>query len=178
MHLEMMLVLFATLAIMQIVLFKWQQLHKKSFQVSFLNILWIQARIQRCVQPGFTKKSIKLLKCHYLILKSIHIIWDYFFNMHLLSLIKVCEFVWYVVVSLDVHHTGWLVPFHYNMDYFFHPNFTCYLESYKSPNATNYSKVFITCLCHHVLQISAGFCFMYNHVISPKDLTSQKYYKK
>ena len=34
MHLEMVMILFATLFVMQIVLFKWQQLHNRSYKVT------------------------------------------------------------------------------------------------------------------------------------------------
>ena len=36
MHLEMVMILFATLFVMQIVLFKWQQLHSRSYKVKLL----------------------------------------------------------------------------------------------------------------------------------------------
>ena len=40
MHLEMILILFATLAVMQIVLYKWKIHHFRSYQVMFLVIVW------------------------------------------------------------------------------------------------------------------------------------------
>ena len=38
MHLEMILILFATLAVTQLVLFKWKQYHSRSYQVKFLKM--------------------------------------------------------------------------------------------------------------------------------------------
>lgn len=41
MHMEMVLVLFATLGVMQIVLFKWQQLHNRSYKFVTLIGMWV-----------------------------------------------------------------------------------------------------------------------------------------
>jgi len=41
MHLEMVLILFATLFVMQIVLFKWQQMHSRSYKMVTLIGMWV-----------------------------------------------------------------------------------------------------------------------------------------
>ena len=66
MHMEMVLILFATLFIMQIVLFKWQQMHNRSYKVcvlgcDFLLLLFFSNFIEFFIENTVAKLFIKML---------------------------------------------------------------------------------------------------------------------